>query len=82
MLALSKLREEVDIEKSRARRDNDGREKDLEISTRARNNAWVISRITRGKELYMVLENANETLLYASDAVQKFSNRYCLLCLL
>ncbi|XP_030447872.1 vacuolar fusion protein CCZ1 homolog B-like isoform X2 [Syzygium oleosum] len=77
LLTLSKLREEVDIEKSRARWDNDGHEKDLEICTRARNNAWVISRVTRGKELYMVLENANETLLYASDAVQKFSNRYC-----
>lgn len=77
LLALSKLREEVDIEKSRAKWDNDGHEKDLEICTRARNNAWVISQVTRGKELYMVLENANETLLYASDAVQKFSNRYC-----
>ncbi|KAF8040087.1 hypothetical protein BT93_B2341 [Corymbia citriodora subsp. variegata] len=77
LLALSKLREEVDIEKSRTRWDNGGHEKDLEICTRARNNAWVISQVTRGKELYMVLENANETLLYASDAVQKFSNRYC-----
>ncbi|KAI3431207.1 Intu_longin_1 domain-containing protein [Psidium guajava] len=77
LLALSKLREEVDIEKSRARWDRDDHEKDLEICTRARNNAWVITRVTRGKELYMVLENANETLLYASDAVQKFSNRYC-----
>ncbi|KAI4313672.1 hypothetical protein L6164_026631 [Bauhinia variegata] len=36
-----------------------------------------MNKVTRGKELYMVLEKANETLLYASDAVEKFSNRYC-----
>ncbi|CAB4316960.1 unnamed protein product [Prunus armeniaca] len=77
LLALSKLREEVDLEKSRAQSDNAGHEKELEVSIRAKNNAWVIARVTRGKELYMVLEKANETLLYASDAVEKFSNRYC-----
>lgn len=76
LLALNKLREEVDLDKSRARWDNDGHEKELEVSIRAKNNAWVIVRITRGKELYLVLEKANETLLYASDAVEKFSNRY------
>ncbi|KAG8373361.1 hypothetical protein BUALT_Bualt11G0016200 [Buddleja alternifolia] len=75
LVALSKLREEVDSEKSRAKRDNC--EKDLEICTRGKNNAWFIARLTRGKELYMVLEKANETLLYASDAVEKFSERYC-----
>ncbi|KAK9935394.1 hypothetical protein M0R45_022497 [Rubus argutus] len=77
LLALSKLREEVDSEKSRAQWDSAGHEKELEVSIRAKNNAWVIARVTRGKELYMVLEKANETLLYASDAVEKFSNRYC-----
>lgn len=77
LLALSKLRDEVDLEKSRAKWDNAGCEKDLEVSIRAKNNAWAIARITRGKELYMVLEKASETLLYASDAVEKFSNRYC-----
>ncbi|KAM1299547.1 vacuolar fusion protein CCZ1 homolog B-like isoform X1 [Malus sylvestris] len=77
LLALSKVREEVDLEKSRAKSDNAGHEKELEVSIRAKNNAWVIARVTRGKELYMVLEKANETLLYASDAVEKFSNRYC-----
>ena len=75
LLALSKLREEVDMEKSRAKSDNASHEKELEVSIRARNNAWVIARVTRGKELYMVLEKANETLLYASNAVEKFSNR-------
>ncbi|KAH9746053.1 vacuolar fusion protein CCZ1 [Citrus sinensis] len=75
LLALSKLRDEVDLEKSRAKRDNAGCEKDLEVSIRAKNNAWAIARITGGKELYMVLEKASETLLYASDAVEKFSNR-------
>ncbi|CAK9323964.1 unnamed protein product [Citrullus colocynthis] len=77
LLAMSKLREKVDLEKSRAKQDSDGEEKELEVTIRAKNNAWVISRITRGKELYMVLEKANETLLYASDMVEKFSNRYC-----
>ncbi|XP_058182538.1 vacuolar fusion protein CCZ1 homolog B-like isoform X2 [Rhododendron vialii] len=77
LVALTKLREEVDLEKSRAKWDGPDRDKDLEISIRAKNNAWVIGQVTRGKELYMVLEKANETLLYASDAVENFSNRYC-----
>lgn len=75
LLSLSMVREEVDLEKGRMEQDNAGHEKDLEISIRAKNNAWVIARITKGKELYMVLEKANETVLYASDAVEKFSNR-------
>ncbi|KAJ6986460.1 F23A5.27 isoform 3 [Populus alba x Populus x berolinensis] len=77
LLAMSKLREEVDLEKSRSKWDNADRDKDLEICIRAKNNAWVIARTTRGKELYMVLERANETLLYASDAFERFSDRYC-----
>ncbi|KAK4261818.1 hypothetical protein QN277_004766 [Acacia crassicarpa] len=77
LLAMNKLRQEVELEKSRAKHGDSGREKDLEMCIRAKNNAWVIARVTRGKELYMVLEKANETLLYASDAVEKFSNRYC-----
>ncbi|KAI9074974.1 hypothetical protein K1719_043024 [Acacia pycnantha] len=77
LLAMNKLRQEVELEKSRAKHDDSGHEKDLEMCIRAKNNAWVIARVTRGKELYMVLEKANETLLYASDAVEKFSNRYC-----
>ncbi|XP_059281053.1 vacuolar fusion protein CCZ1 homolog B-like isoform X1 [Lycium ferocissimum] len=77
LVAMSKLREEVDLEKSRAKCDGSDCEKDQEICIRAKNGAWVISRLTRGKELYMVLEKANETLLYTSDAVEKFSDRYC-----
>ncbi|XP_057959092.1 vacuolar fusion protein CCZ1 homolog B-like isoform X3 [Malania oleifera] len=77
LIALNNLREGVDLEKSRAMWDDPGHEKDLEVCVRARNNAWIIAQITRGKELYMVLEKANETLLYASDAIKKFSNRYC-----
>ncbi|XP_038974917.1 vacuolar fusion protein CCZ1 homolog [Phoenix dactylifera] len=77
LLALNKLREEVDLEKSRAKRDNPDYRKDFEVCIRARNNAWIIAKVTRGRELYMALEKANETLLYASDAVEKFSNRYC-----
>ncbi|CAI9102109.1 OLC1v1000318C1 [Oldenlandia corymbosa var. corymbosa] len=77
LIAMSKLREEVDSEKSRVKWDGVGNEKDMEVCIRAKNNAWVIARTTKGKELYMVLEKANETLLYASDAVEKFSDRYC-----
>lgn len=77
LVAASKLREEVDLEKGRANWDNTDLEKELEICIRAKNNAWVIARVTRGRELFMVLEKANETLLYASDAVEKFSNKYC-----
>ncbi|KAH1049657.1 hypothetical protein AAZX31_08G047100 [Glycine max] len=77
LLAMNKLRQEVESEKSRAKLDSRNCEKDLEMCIRAKNNAWVISRVTRGKELYMVLEKANETLLYASDAAEKFSDRYC-----
>lgn len=75
MVALSKLREEVDLEKGRAKWDNTGHQKDLEICIRGKNNAWLIARLVRGKELYMVLEKASETLLYAADAAEKFSER-------
>ncbi|KAF2305674.1 hypothetical protein GH714_007458 [Hevea brasiliensis] len=74
LLAMSKLREEVDLEKRRGKLDSTDHKKNLEICIRAKNNAWVIAHTMRGKELYMVLEKANETLLYASDAVEKFSN--------
>ncbi|KAK6921607.1 CCZ1/INTU/HSP4, first Longin domain [Dillenia turbinata] len=77
LLSMSKLREEVDLEKGQAKWEDPNHEKELEICIRAKNNAWVIARVSRGKELYMVLEKANETLLYASDALEKFSNRYC-----
>ncbi|GFP97216.1 vacuolar fusion protein ccz1 homolog [Phtheirospermum japonicum] len=72
LIGLRKLREDVDSEKDRAGCDH---LKDLEVCIRAKNNAWLIARLTRGKEIYMVLEKASETLLYASDAVEKFSDR-------
>ncbi|GJR98085.1 vacuolar fusion protein CCZ1 homolog B-like protein isoform X1 [Tanacetum coccineum] len=76
LLTLNKVREDVDLERNRTKGDGDvDHEKDLEICIRAKNNAWVIARATRGKELYIVLEKANETLLYASEAVEKFSDR-------
>ncbi|CAI0432062.1 unnamed protein product [Linum tenue] len=78
LLALSKLREEVNLEKKRAKCSNSevNCDKELEICVRAKNGAWVIARTSRGKELYMVLEKASETLLYAADSVEKFSNRF------
>lgn len=75
MVAMCKLREEVDLEKRRANWEDENHDKDLELCIRAKNNAWVVARVTRGKELYVVLEKANETLLYASDAMEKFSDR-------
>lgn len=75
LVALCQLREEVDTEKSRAKLDSS--DKDLEVCIRAKNNAWLIARLARGKELYMVLEKASETLLFASEAIEKFSERYC-----
>lgn len=72
---MCKLREEVDLEKRRANWEDENHDKDLELCIRAKNNAWVVARVTRGKELYVVLEKANETLLYASDAMEKFSDR-------
>ncbi|KAL1558289.1 Vacuolar fusion protein CCZ1 B, variant 2 [Salvia divinorum] len=77
LVALTKLREEVDSEKARAKWDNSGREKDIEICIRAKNNSWLIARLVRGKELYMVLPKGSETLLFAADATEKFSERYC-----
>ncbi|KAJ3677439.1 hypothetical protein LUZ60_003163 [Juncus effusus] len=78
LLWMNKVREEVDLEKGRWKRENnDNYEKDFEICIRGNNNAWLIAKIIRGKELYMVLEKANETLLYATETVEKFSNRYC-----
>lgn len=77
LFTLNKLREEVDLEKTRANREKPDQEKNLEICIRAKNNSWIIAKITQGRELYMVLEKANETLLYASDAVEKFSDRCC-----
>lgn len=77
LAALSKMRAEVDLVKKRAERDNQIHGQDLEVCMRAKNNSWIISRISGGNELYMALEKASETLLYASDAVEKFSKRYC-----
>ncbi|CAN6487309.1 unnamed protein product [Victoria cruziana] len=77
LLALSRLREQVDWEKKRTKWDYPGHDKGLEVCIRANNNSWTLARLTRGKELYIVLEKTGETLLYASDALMKFSDRYC-----
>lgn len=77
LLALNKLRGEVDSEKRQTRRDHTTCDKDFEMCIRTKNNAWAIARFTGGKELYMVLEKADEKLLHATDAVEKFSDRYC-----
>ncbi|KAL0806398.1 hypothetical protein Bca101_098890 [Brassica carinata] len=54
LLAVNKLRETVDTEKSRTKQ-----EKEMEKC------------ITRGKELYMALEKASDTLLDATESVQQ-----------
>ncbi|KAJ1268489.1 hypothetical protein BS78_07G139600 [Paspalum vaginatum] len=77
LLALNRLRQEVDLEKARYKRSDPCIDKDFEVCIRTKNNAWVVAKISRGRELYMALEKGGETLLYASTAVEKFSNRYC-----
>jgi len=77
LAALCKLRSEVDLVKKRAERDDPTYEHDLEVCMRAKNSSWIICRVDGKNELYMVLEKASETLIYASDAVEKFSKRYC-----
>lgn len=77
LAALCKLRAEVDLVKKRAERDDPTHEHDLEVCMRAKNSSWIICRVDGKNELYMVLEKASETLIYASDAVEKFSKRYC-----
>ncbi|XP_062191873.1 vacuolar fusion protein CCZ1 homolog isoform X4 [Phragmites australis] len=77
LLALNMLRQEVDLEKSRSKRTDPCHDKDFEACIRTKNNVWVVAKISRGRELYMALEKGGETLLYASTAVEKFSNRYC-----
>jgi hypothetical protein len=76
LLSLNRLRQEIDLEKSRHKRSDPSQDKDFEACIRTKNNAWVVAKVTRGKELYMALEKGGETLLYASTAVEKFSNRY------
>ncbi|RWW10364.1 hypothetical protein GW17_00026095 [Ensete ventricosum] len=80
LFTLNKLREAIDLEKTRANREKPDHEKYLEVCIRAKNNSWIIAKVTQGRELYMVIERANETLLYASDAVEKFSDRCSLYC--
>uniref|UniRef100_A0A0E0QJ89 CCZ1/INTU/HSP4 first Longin domain-containing protein n=2 Tax=Oryza TaxID=4527 RepID=A0A0E0QJ89_ORYRU len=58
LLSLNRLREEIDLEKSRAKRSDSCHDKDFEVCIRAKNNAWVIAKVTRGRELYMALEKA------------------------
>eukprot|EP00252_Welwitschia_mirabilis_P001856 TRINITY_DN1181_c0_g1_i1.p1 TRINITY_DN1181_c0_g1~~TRINITY_DN1181_c0_g1_i1.p1 ORF type:complete len:516 (+),score=102.53 TRINITY_DN1181_c0_g1_i1:312-1859(+) len=77
LVALSKLRAEVDLIKKRSNIEKETPGRDLEVCTRIKNNTWIICRINGEHELYMVLEKASETLLYASDAVDKFSKGYC-----
>eukprot|EP01018_Ginkgo_biloba_P005870 Gb_20817 [translate_table: standard] len=76
LATLSKMRAEIDLAKKRAARHEPPHRQDLEVCMRAKNNSWIICRVNGGNELYMVLEKASETLLYASDAVEKFSKRY------
>ena len=42
---------------------------------RAHNNAWVMVRQGPEGELYSVMERASETLLLASDSVERMSRR-------
>lgn len=77
LVALNKVRAEMDIAKARSERKVSKQPYDLETCVRTKNNAWVVVRIRGGNELYIVLERGSETLLLTSEAVEKFSRRHC-----
>ncbi|EFJ22293.1 hypothetical protein SELMODRAFT_416490 [Selaginella moellendorffii] len=71
LAVLNKVRGELDKEKNRSDHT------DKELCLRTKNNAWVSARARAGHELYVVLEKASDTLLVASDAIDKFNKRHC-----
>lgn len=77
LVALCKIGAEIDVAKMRSEKKVARKPYDFEICARTKSNTWVVVRIRGGNELYIVLERASETLLLTSEAVEKFSSRYC-----
>ena len=85
---LNLVRADIDLEKGRSEREISHHDADLEVCVRTKQNAWLVVRTRGGQELYTVQERAGDTLLLASDAVEKLSKRlvfsafpiYCFSC--
>lgn len=73
--ALNQVRAEIDFEKGRVERQASEQDPELEVCLRTKQNAWVIVRVRGGHELYTVQERASDTLVLASDAVEKLNKR-------
>lgn len=75
LAALNVVRADVDLVKGRLEGEKSGHDPDLEICVRTKQNAWLVVRARGGQELYTVQERAGDTLLLASDAVEKLNKR-------
>ncbi|XP_024399642.1 vacuolar fusion protein CCZ1 homolog B [Physcomitrium patens] len=76
LAALNVVRADVDLVKGRLEGEKSGHDPDLEICVRTKQNAWLVVRARGGQELYTVQERAGDTLLLASDAVEKLNKRH------
>lgn len=75
LAVLNLVRADIDLEKGRLERQISEHDADLEVCVRTKQNAWLVVRARGGQELYTVQERAGDTLLLASDAVEKLSKR-------
>jgi len=75
LAVLNLVRADIDLEKGRLEGQIRHRDPDLEVCVRTKQNAWLVVRARGGQELYTVQERAGDTLLLASDAVEKLSKR-------
>lgn len=73
LIALSRVRAEVDLERGRLARKDPTQELEFELSMRTKNNAWVVARTRNGHELFTALEKSGDTLLSASEAMERLS---------
>lgn len=76
LAVLNLVRADIDLEKGRLERQISEHDADLEVCVRTKQNAWLVVRARGGQELYTVQERAGDTLLLASDAVEKLSKRH------
>lgn len=65
MAALSQLRARLEECQPRAMEEH-------EVCIRTQHDAWVVMRASRGRQLFVVLERAGDTLLEASEATDRF----------
>ncbi|GAQ90869.1 hypothetical protein KFL_006950040 [Klebsormidium nitens] len=72
LAALNQIRGEKDEEKASAKLSPSIPESSTEVYLRAQNNAWVVVKKTDTHELYVVLERVSETLVAASEMMDRF----------